>query len=188
MERIIDLRDKKELEPEPIPPSFDFPEPPMSENDARKQISWTGPLYFHNPDMKAVWTVFGVFMALALLFQFFQKNIITTVLMALIGIMIVVHAKKKPMAESEFIISPLGIKIGNETHGFKEIKSFWVDYRPDTGIEELSLQMEKWYMPYLKIPLNGQNPVQLRTFLIQFIPEAEHVETLGETIARRLGL
>jgi hypothetical protein len=184
MEKIIDLRKKENNEivaGAPRPPQ----ELPSSHPEV---ISWTGFLYHHDPDMKAVWIAVISFWIIAGLFQYFQKNIITTALMALIGLMILFQAKRKHNNTGEIYLSPLNIKVGQKSYIYSDIKSFWIDYQPESGMEELSLQLKKWYMPYVRIPIDEQNPVRLRDFLIQYIPETKHETTLGEVIARRLGL
>jgi hypothetical protein len=185
MQKIIDLRQREEK-----PPENEEVSPAADQNSGFKPmiISWRGLLYYHNPNMKAVWIASSFFVVLAIILQIFQKNSITTVLMALIGLMILFQAKRKHNNTGEIAISPLGVKIGDLNYTFSEIKSFWVDYQPDYGMEELSIQLKKWYMPYIRIPIEDQSPVRIRDFLIQFIPEVHHETTLGEAIARRLGL
>jgi len=160
-----------------------------SESNAKPEIiSWEGFLYRHDPDMKAVWFAACFFFALAIVVQIFQKNIITTTLMALIGLMILFQAKRKHDNVGEIALSPLGVKVGEINYPYPEIRSFWVDYQPESGIEELSLQLKKWYMPYIRIPMDGHDPVRIRGFLIKYIPEVQHETSLGEAVSRRLGL
>ncbi len=82
----------------------------------------------------------------------------------------------------------MGIKTNDFLHRYGELKSFWIEYDPTLGIKELSLQTKKWYLPYVKIPIDEQNPVQLRLILLEFLPEVEHKDTLVEILARKLGL
>jgi len=186
LKKVIDLRQKIEpvAEVEPKPQSA----PPSESTGKPEIISWTGFLYHHDPDMKAVWITVAIFWTLAAVLQIFQKNIIATVLMALIGLMILFQAKRKHDNTGKISFSPKGIEVGNFNYVFPDIKSFWVDYEPEHGIEELSLHLKKWYMPYIRVPIDGQDPVRLRGFLIQYIPETRHETSLSETLARRLGL
>lgn len=203
MKKIIDLRKKiaplRETEPKSKPaadPTDDFviPYPKFSQPQVLPDqvkiptsITWFGEVFYHNPDLKAVWIVAGFLFGLALLFQFFQKNLITTVFLTLLGLTLILHAKRKPRP-GRVEIDSSGIKINEQLYAYKQLKSFWVDYQPNYEVRELSLQLKKWYIPYLKIQIGSQNPVHLRTFLIQFIPEVEHEETLADAIGRRLGM
>lgn len=182
LRRIIDLRKKIA----PIPEAGAKP-PTEEAQGSFNSISWSGPLTNHEPDMRVVWVVTVTLFALAALVQIYQRNIITTVFFGLLGVMILVQARRKPTT-GQVKIGASGIKINDQTHEYRDLKSFWVDYQPYQGIKELSLQSKRWYMPYIKIPIGDQNPVKIRAILIQYIPEVEHQETLADAIGRRLGL
>jgi len=158
----------------------------INETKARV-LAWSGPLYVYRPNIKAVLIVSLALFAIAALVQIFQKNIITTIFFGLLGLMILIKAGKKP-GVVEFEVNPLGVKVGERLYGFREIKSFWIEYEPALGIKELSLQLKKWYYTYVKIPIYDQNPVQLRLILLSFLPEIEHKDTLAEILSRKLGL
>ncbi len=126
-------------------------------------------------------------MGIAVLVQVFQKNIITTVFFALLGLVLLLNAKKK-VNTGNFEINPAGVEIHGTFYSYSEIKSFWIEYDPVLGIKELSLQLKKWYMPYVKIPIEGQSPVQLRYVLLEFLPEVEHKDSIVEILSRKLEL
>ncbi len=163
------------------------PPPQVTPGPKTQVLSWSGPLYIHRPDMKIIAVVSLALFAIAALMQIFQKNIITTIFFSLLGVVILIRASKKPEVV-DFEINPLGVKVGEQLYGFREIKSFWIEYDPALDIKELSLQLKKWYHTYVKIPIYDQNPVQLRLILLAFLPEAEHEDTLADTVSRRLGL
>ncbi len=165
------------------------PSPAQSPGDSFKFkiISWSGPLYYHQPDARVVWFAAFILFAVAALLQVFQKNLITTIFFGLLGTTVLIRSHKIP-PNAKFEASPLGVKVNDRTYGYREIKSFWVEYRPEIGIKELSLQLKKWYRTYVKMPIGNQNPVQLRTFLIDFIPEAEHEDTIADVLNRKLGM
>lgn len=128
-----------------------------------------------------------VLFLIAALIQIFQGNVITTVFFALLGAVLLLNTKKRSETGS-FEVGPLGVKVERRLYGFREIKSFWIEYEPTLGIKELSLQLKKWYMPYIKIPIGDQNPVQIRSALLEFLPEVEHQDTFVEILSRKLGL
>lgn len=150
-------------------------------------FSWIGPLYHHDPNKRAVAVLSVGLFIIAALVGVFQRNVISTIFFALLGGMVLLRASKKPDL-ARFEINPLGIRVGEKFYKFRDIKSFWIEYDSRLNIKELSIQMKKRYTTYLKIPIEGQNPVQLRTILIKFIPEVEHEDTMADTISRRLGI
>jgi hypothetical protein len=170
-----------------LKPQESPPPPQVTPGPKTQVLSWSGPLYIHRPDMKIIAVVSLALFAIAALMQIFQKNIITTIFFGLLGVVILIRAGKKPEVV-DFEINPLGVKVGEQLYGFREIKSFWIEYDPALDIKELSLQLKKWYRTYVKIPIYDQNPVQLRLILLAFLPEAEHEDTLADTVSRRLGL
>ena len=188
MVKIAAPRPQPITKPEPLKRSFPLrPEEPKPSEPETKILKWTGPIYIHRPDKKAALLLSSILFAIAALFQIFQKNLITTILFGLLGAVILIRAGKKPEV-TDFKISPLGIKVGERLYEFREIKSFWVEYNLALGIKELSLQLKKWYRPFVKIPIYDQNPLQLRSFLLKFLPELEHKDSLADAVSRKLGL
>lgn len=197
MQNTINLKNQKEQpsghvsRPAPVMPKLE-PKPEVlktSEIRAKNipdKISWSGPMSSHEPDKRFVIVVSGVLVLSAVLSQIFQGNIITTIFLALLGVMIFVQSRKEP-EEGSFEVSPVGIKINDTVHHIREVKSFWIEYQPE-GIKELSLRLNKWHAPYLKIPIGDTNPLQIRSMLVLFIPEEEHEDTIVEIVQRKLGL
>ncbi len=200
MAHIIDLKKKKEEGKQPVA-GFNDEKPWRPEHEPKpelenkvieipglqsKGISWSGQLYLQ-PDVKFVIGVSVIFFGIAVLVQIFQKNIITTVFFGLLGVVILLNSGKKTKA-ADFEISPMGILAYGKFYAYRDISSFWIEYNSALGIKELSLQLKKWYLPYLKIPIENQNPVQLRSVLIEFIPETEHQDTFVEILSRKLGI
>lgn len=125
--------------------------------------------------------------AIAVIIQIFDKNIITTIFFVLLGTVILLNINRKP-ENGNFEITPADVQINGTHHRYSEIKSFWIEYDPELGIKELSLQLKKWYMPYIKVPVEDQNPVQLRYILLEFLPEVEHKDSIVEILSRKLGI
>lgn len=178
--RILDFA-KQNRDKENSPPSQVTPEPKT------QAFNWSGPLYIHRPDKKIIAAVSLALFIIAVLMQIFQKNVITTIFFGMLGVVILIRASKKPEIV-DFEIGPLGVKVDERLYGFREIKSFWIEYDPALDIKELSLQLKKWYRAYIKIPIYDQNPVQLRLILLAFLPEVEHQDTLADTVSRKLGI
>ena len=85
------------------------------------------------------------------------------------------------------VANELGISIDNQPYSYKELKSFWIEYALG-DIKELSLESKKWYLPYIKISIENQNPMELRAMLSNFLPEKEHEVSLIDLFAQKLGM
>ena len=188
MAHILDLKNKQAQQTGPEDdPGFGVERKPTAQEQPMNHVfSWSGHLY-PNSSFKTVILAAIILFAIAVLVQIFQKSIMTTIFFALLGAVLLLNALKKQRLEM-FEINPAGIKIDDHLYDFRHLGSFWIEYDLMLGIKELSLQTKKWYMPYVKIPIAEQNPVQLRNILLEFLPEVEHKDTLIEVLARKLGL
>lgn len=183
MSQVLDLKKIKH----PSPKEVSADKSNVVETPKYEVISWDAPLFFHRPNLKAV---FGTSLAMALvavLVEIYQKSIITSAFFGLLAIIIIIYALRKP-AIVRIEINPLGISMSGKKYTYKEIASFWTDYRPGAGVNELSIQLKKWHSPYIKLQIANQNPIHIRSFLIKFVPEIEHEETMADTIGRILGI
>lgn len=200
MSRIIDLKNRGiKLEPanghgfsENNSEDSDNQSSPSNKNESHpirresRVISWSGQLHL-TPNVPAIIVASIIFFVIAILIQIFQKNVITTIFFALIGLVILLNIKQKHEI-GRFEINPAGVMINDTRHTYSEIKSFWIEYDQSLGIQELSLQLKKWHSPFVKIPIYGQNPVQLRLALLEFLPEIEHKDSMVEILSRKLGI
>ncbi len=115
-----------------------------------------------------------------------QKNFITATFFILLGIvMLTVGFKSKKTVEWE--LSGFGLTLDSSSYHYQELKSFWIEYQPPY-LKELSFKGKKWYHSYIKIPLNKENPLDIRAHLLQFLPEERHEDTLVEMISRKFGI
>lgn len=197
LDRIINLKNQiKKIQPADSQSTFESQSTePIKDSQSHEAksgqsiarvISWSGQLHL-TPNVPAIVIASVIFFGIAALVQIFQKNIITTFFFALIGAVILLNSRHKSEI-GRFEINPAGVVINDMRHVYPEIKSFWIEYDPELGIQELSLQLKKWYAPYVKVPIYGQNPVQLRYALLEFLPEVEHKDSLVEILSRKLGI
>lgn len=194
MARVIDLKVEKEETKEPVKAveqkevKVATPAPPADEERSSfRTLRWIAPSVYRRSGLWAPY-VFAVLLAiLAVLAIVVQHNLILTILLALMAIMVVVHVRR-PVSTLAVEISPINITIQDRSIPYDQIKSFWIQFEPQYDIRELSLQFKRWYLPYTKIQIADADPVQIRSILVQFIPEVEHEETLVNSLVRRLGL
>lgn len=188
MARVIDLKSPKKEEPIAHPVVRD--QQVLTDSGQKlpyQTLRWIAPDAYRREGAREPYIFAGILVLLALGAIFLQHDVILTVLLALMAVMVIVHVRKAP-APLQVEVSPLSIRLSGRTIGYDELKSFWVQYEPQYDIRELSLHFKKWYLPYMKIQIMDQDPVQIRAILIQFIPEVEHEETMVHSLVRRIGL
>ncbi len=149
-------------------------------------LSWTFPEYTV-PARKKGWyftatLIFLVIFAYAIL----TANFLFGLIAVIIAIIIFLFQQKKPLAV-QFSLHPKGVSLNNKDYSFKEFKKFWLLYEPP-AVKNLYLDFKSALKPTLVIPLQNQNPVNIRQFLKQHLEEdlEKENEPLTETLARVL--
>lgn len=157
----------------------------MDENKTTiDEISWTAPEFPHHNKDRSWFIILTVIAVGLLILALFDKNIIFAVLIGISFFSIFTYALKKP-EDVNLVITHKGIKINKTLYEFNNLKSFWIFYEPPQ-VKEISLRSKKMIMPYIKIPLGEQNPVEIRRFLMKYLPERKHKESLIDNLSRVL--
>ena len=151
---------------------------------AKNYLKWTAPEFTQYSKSKSWFIVAGLIAGGLFLWALLTKNLLLALLIGLSYFSITVFALKKPRQINLAIIAK-GIKIDKTLYEFDNLKSFWIFYEPPQ-VKELSLRSKKTIMPYIKIPLGEQNPVEVRRLLLKYLPERKHKESLIDNLARSL--
>jgi len=156
----------------------------LSDDEDIPIISWTASIEVHSQVSK--YLAYGLFVLAGLLLVL-GTDILAAIMFAFFGVW-VIYRNNAESPVIEYVITPLEIHVGSKTYYLKDIKSFWIQYEPHLGIQELSLHLHRLTSSYVKIPLGDLDPVQIRSALIEFIPEEAHEETLVDLLSRLVGL
>ena len=196
MTRVVDLRrkEKKEIIP-PVEKVF-LVEQKEKEKILRvatnplpekiNRFEWEAPSFYYNPQKKYLTLIVIALFCGAGAMLFYRMDTLTAIFLIISSFVLILYANKKPTI-SKVVVNQAGVIIDGHSYHYKELKSFWLDYNP-SGLKELSLEAKKWYMPYVKISIENQNPVELRSLMINFITEKEHEKSLVDLISRKIGL
>ncbi len=148
------------------------------------KIEWMAP-EFTKYKKKKNWFILPALVALAfIIIAIIFKNFLLVVGIILASFTVYIYTKKEPR-KIKFSISGKGVQIDNQIYEWEDLKSFWVFYRPPE-VKEISIRSKKLLMPYLKIPLGGQNPVDVRKLLLKFLPERKHKESMIDEWAKKI--
>ena len=151
-----------------------------------KKIEWEAPSFYYNPQKKYLALIIIALLCGAGAILFYRMDTLTAIFLILSSLVLVLYSNKKPTI-SKVVVSHAGITIDDVAYYYKDLKSFWLDYSPQ-GPKELSLEAKNWYMPYIKISIENQNPVEIRSLMVNFITEREHEKSLVDLISRKIGL
>ena len=150
------------------------------------RLEWEAPSFYYNPQKKYLALIVIALLAGAGTMLFYRMDTLTAIFLILSSLVLILYANKRPTV-SKIIVNQAGVIIDDQAYYYKELRSFWLDYDPH-GLKELSLEAKKWYMPYVKVSIENQNPIEIRTLMINFIPEKEHEKSLADLISRKMGL
>lgn len=196
MSRIIDLRKKFKKEEVPLVRKEPLVEEKIKEElpvftatltpETGKRIEWEAPSFYYHPQKRYFALVVIVLFCGAGAMLFYRMDPLTAIFLILSSIVLILYANKKPTM-SKIVVSHAGVTIDDQVYYYKELKSFWLDYSSH-GQRELSLEVRKWYMPYIKVSVENQNPVEIRSLMVNFVTEREHEKSLIDLISRKFGL
>jgi hypothetical protein len=116
----------------------------------------------------------------------FTNNPMMAIVFVLIGIVAYMYLNKEPRI-LDFRIVPEGVLAGNEIYEFENIRSFWIFYDPKY-IKVISLHTKSYLTPFVHIPINNEDPVEIRRILLEYIPEIKQEHNLVEMLERFLGI
>jgi hypothetical protein len=86
----------------------------------------------------------------------------------------------------EVIVDKRGFKVGKDTYPFATLDEFWVDITEENS-PKILLKSKKVFMPLIVIPLEDHHHLDIRDFLLQYLPEKEMHEPLSQKIMEKLG-
>jgi len=140
---------------------------------------------FESPNRGVVWylaaTIIGGLMLLVAIWTHNYIFGVIIILVALIYFLYDVHDAPRV----GFGITTNGILIGRKFFRYKDLANFWIVYHPGE-VEKLFFKPSRLTIAELSIPLEDQDPLQIRELLLQYLPEnqEEDDEPLSETVGR----
>lgn len=155
-------------------------------HDETIEFSWDTYEYEHREKSKDWYWALGILVVLGAAIAFISKNLLFGFLILMGGFMIGVFAgKENPPVSIE--ISRRGVIINGQVVNFSQITSFWL-YRNPFGVRKLILKTNRNFSPMVSIPIPDDMPaVDLRDFLIEFVPEQELQESFVDLLSEKIG-
>ena len=125
---------------------------------------------------------------LVIIYCFFAQNFLFALIAILVGVILVVHSQQQP-PELDCHIFEDGVKAGNKFYEWEDIKAFRIVYEPPHA-KFLYIDLKNVLARDFAIPLNDQNPLQVREVLKRYLMEdlTRPYESINERINRWLRL
>lgn len=148
-------------------------------------IEWQAPEYVHYPkDQSWFWRV-GVVGFIFLIVAVLLKNFLFAII-ALLGTFTVVMYGARAPEMTTFALTPKGIRVRNRLYPYDNLHSFWV--HDERHPNKIIVESEHTFLPHMVIPLPPEiTHEQAREYLLQYLPEVRHEESLVDIIWENLG-
>ena len=131
-------------------------------------IAWKFPEYLKHERGRAWFISMGILGGLLLLYCFWVFNFLFAVILIMIVTILYLHHKREPETV-DFAICEDGLEIGRRFYSYKDIEAFWVIYEPPE-VKTLYFDFKGW-RPSLAIPLENENPLEVREILLKYLEE-----------------
>ncbi|MEK7560073.1 MAG: DUF5673 domain-containing protein [Patescibacteria group bacterium] len=120
----------------------------------------------------------ALFAVLLLIFAALERSFLFGAFVVIGWFTIMLHSARVPKI-IKISISEKGILVEQNLYSWENIKSFWIFKQK----KEISLELKKTLMPYLKIFLEETDSKTAREILLNFIPEKEQNESFIDNLA-----
>ncbi len=132
--------------------------------------SWVVPEYEQHLRSK-VWYIAALLIGTGLLvFSYFTDNFLFAVIILIFALITILHDGQSP-GRVKFIVTEEGIIIGKKFIDYDEIKDFSVIYKPRENAKNLYFEFNGFLKHRLTIPLEKENPLQIREILLKYLSE-----------------
>ncbi|MDO8572750.1 MAG: hypothetical protein Q7S11_03215 [bacterium] len=144
-----------------------------------EKITWSALEYPIREKTTDWYWALGIMAMAGAVASYILANILFSILIILGAFTVAVYGARHPH-EVLFEIDRRGVRSGATLYPHSSLTSFWVIERREES--KILLQSSKVFMPYIVIPLGGENPEMVRDVLLNYLKEEEHVEPLAQRI------
>ncbi len=149
------------------------------------KISWKA-LEYKRKDKTADWYwAVGLISLSIVIISFFTHNALFAILIIISTITLLSFSVTAPKVIN-ISINQKGLSVEKELYPFVSLESFWVE-SVDEKNQKILLKSKKLIMPLIAIPLEEHHHLDVREFLLQYLPEKEMHEPLSQKVMEKLG-
>src|SRR3989344_3238199 len=146
--------------------------------------SWQAPEHVYYEKTPDWYWGFGLVVAALLFIAYITESVLFGFLIVIGGAGILLFAAPKPRTVT-ISVTGQGVEVDDRLFPYETLQSFWIFYRPGNR-QELVLKSDRGLAHTIKIPLANANPVEIREYLLQYLPEHAEEESTLDALARIL--
>lgn len=149
---------------------------------------WSFPEFEKHQHSKA-WYFWMITLTLALLlYAILTVNFLFAVIIVIAAITLIYKHRDEP-EQITFAITEDGLELENKFYDWETVQNFYIIYKPQE-VTNLYFHFRAVTKPRLSIPLQNQNPVEIRKILLSYIDEdlEKEEQPFSEAISKILKL
>ncbi len=130
------------------------------------------------------WAVIIIAISLAVI-AFILGDGLFSIFITIATIILLLASRREP----EWIgveINKQGFIFGKDTYPFATLDEFWVEIA-NTHTPKILLKSKKVFMPLIVIPIHEHDHLDVREYLLKYLPEKEMHEPLSQKVMEKLG-
>jgi len=157
------------------------------EHEVGKELAaWQFPEFIKHHYSRSWLIGYGVVLTLLITYGVATSNILFIFILIIATVIIYINRQREP-ENIRFRITEEGVILNQMLYEWPEVKNFWINYQPPE-VKNLYLEFKSLLLPRLPIPLQDQNPVEIRNTLLEYIDEdiERESEPISENISRKL--
>lgn len=149
-------------------------------------MEWTFPEFVRHERGRGWYLGYSVITLGLIVFGILSSNYTFAMLLVLLTLVIIIRLRRDPLPV-HFAIRDEGIEVGGDYHPWRELKEFWIIYRPPT-VKKIYFIFKSGLRPEIDIALEDQNPIRVRQYLSERLLEnaSREEEPSGDQISRFL--
>jgi hypothetical protein len=145
-------------------------------------FSWQAP-EFETFEREKRWYLWAALILLVIIgYATYTNSPVMAITFILIGVVGYIYLNKEPRI-LDFQITTKGIIAGKDLYDFESVDSFWI-FENSTQLDILSLHIKNRLTPFIHIPFYEENSPQIRSILIEYIPEEKQELTLSDSLEK----
>ncbi len=155
-------------------------------NDRREPISWSFPEHEKYERGRNWYIIAGIIGVVLLAYALFAGNWLFALIIVMVAMVMFINHHSSAR-QIEFVIDHEGVRLGLRQYKYNEIKNFWLVYDPKIA-KKIFFVFKSSIRPILVIPIDRENPINIRAFLRQYLEEdmEQEAEPFSEAVGRIL--
>jgi len=148
-------------------------------------IEWQAPEYTHYEKNQNWFWITGVIAGILVLLSIIFKNFLFAIII-LLGAFTAMMYGARPPELIPFALNSKGLRIKDRLYLYQDLKSFWVS--DEYNHRKIIIESSRLILPHIIVPLpDNVTDAEARDFLLQYLEEVRHEESLIDLIADYFG-